>query len=58
LLLRRKHKYVGISVSLRDDLMEQIDRFAGEELPFSSRSGAIALPVAMGLKQWEKKTRV
>ena len=55
MLLRRKHKYVGISVSLRDDLMEQIDRFAGKELPFSSRSAAIALLVAMGLQQWERQ---
>jgi len=56
LLLRRKHKYVGISVSLRDDLMEQIDRFAGKELPFSSRSAAIAVLIAMGLQQWKRKT--
>jgi hypothetical protein len=35
--------------------MEQIDRFAGNALPFSSRSAAIALLVAMGLQQWEKQ---
>jgi len=58
LLPRRKHKYVSMTISLRDDLVEEIDRFAEEELPFSSRSAAIALLVAMGLQQWEKKTRV
>ena len=54
----RKHKYIGISISLRDDLIEQIDQFAGEELPFSSRSAAIALLVAMGLAMGKENTGV
>jgi metal-responsive CopG/Arc/MetJ family transcriptional regulator len=44
-----------MSISLRDDLIEQIDRFAAEELPFSSRSAAIATLVALGLKEWERE---
>jgi len=55
LLPRRKHKFSSYSISLRDDLMEQVDRFAEEELPFSSRSAAISTLVAMGLKQWERQ---
>jgi metal-responsive CopG/Arc/MetJ family transcriptional regulator len=52
---RRHHKYIGISVSLRDDLLEQIDRFAEKELPFSSRSAAIAMLVALGFKEKERE---
>jgi hypothetical protein len=35
--------------------VEKIDRFAAEELPFSSRSAAIATLVALGLKEWERE---
>jgi metal-responsive CopG/Arc/MetJ family transcriptional regulator len=55
LFRRRKHKYIGISVSVRDDLLEEIDRFGGEELPFSSRSAAVTTLVALGLKAWKRE---
>jgi len=51
----RKHKYISNSIGLRDDLLEEIDRFADEELPFSSRSAAVAVLIAKGLQRWRKQ---
>jgi hypothetical protein len=44
----RKHKFIGASFSLRDGLLEEIDRVV-EEVPYSSRSDAVAMLIALGL---------
>jgi len=46
---------VSVDLLVRDDFLEQIDQFGGEELSFPGRSAAIALLVSMGLQQWERQ---
>ena len=50
---RRKHKFIRVSVSFREDLLERVDRFMEEKTPYSSRSGTLAMLVVMGLEHWE-----
>jgi len=38
---------VSVDLLVRDDFLEPINQFAGEELSFPGRSAAIALLVAM-----------
>ena len=53
LFRRRRHKFIRVSVSFREDLLERVDRFMEEKTPYSSRSGTLAMLVVMGLEHWE-----
>jgi metal-responsive CopG/Arc/MetJ family transcriptional regulator len=52
--LRRKHKFIGVTISLRDDLVARIERLQDADVfPYSSRSAVYATLLAIGLKEFE-----
>jgi len=55
LFRHRKHKFIRVSVSFREDLLERVDRFMEEKTPYSSRSATLAILVVTGLHQLEGK---
>lgn len=55
LFQHRKHKFSGVSVSLRDDLIERIDKLADKEVPYSSRSAVVAMLLTLGLQEWDRR---
>jgi len=53
--LRRKHKFIGVTISLRDDLVDRIARLQQEDVfPYSSRSAVYATLLAIGLNEFER----
>ena len=52
--LRKKHKFIAHSISLREDLWERIDQIAENDL-MSSRSAAVSILVAEALRWRESR---
>jgi metal-responsive CopG/Arc/MetJ family transcriptional regulator len=53
--LRPRHKFIGVTISLRDDLVDRIERIQQEDVfPYSSRSAVYATLLALGLKEFER----
>jgi metal-responsive CopG/Arc/MetJ family transcriptional regulator len=54
--VKKKFKFVGVSVSIREDLLAEIDRVMEKELPYGGRSGIISLMITLGLREWKRQT--